>query len=84
VPHIVLFVDHAKYFHATMVTEWLTEHPRVHVEFLPAYAPNVNVMERFWKCAKEPLVKNTYYEQYKTFRAQVFRLLNHVDEYGRN
>jgi transposase len=81
VPHLVLFVDNARYFHATLVTEWLTEHPRVHLEFLPTYAPNLNLIERFWKFAKEHLVKNTYYEKYKTFRAHVFRFLNHIDEY---
>jgi transposase len=80
-PKIVLFVDNAKYFKATLVEEWLTTHPRLQVEPLPAYAPNLNLIERFWKFAKEILVKNTYYEKYKTFRAHVFRFLNHVDDY---
>jgi len=30
---------------------------------------------------KDKLVKNTYYEKYKTFRAKTFQLLNHVDKY---
>jgi transposase len=81
VPKVVLFVDNAKYFHATLVTAWRDEHPQIQVEFLPAYAPNLNLIERFWKFAKEKLVKNTYYEHYKTFRAHVFRLLNHADDY---
>lgn len=80
-PKIVVFVDNAKYFKANLVEEWLTEHPRLHLEPLPAYAPNLNLIERFWKFAKEQLVKNTYYEKYKTFRAHVFRFLNHVDVY---
>lgn len=81
VPKIVLFVDNAKYFKATLVHEWLAEHPRLQLEALPTYAPNLNLIERFWKFAKEKLVKNTYYEKYTTFRAHVFRFLNHVDEY---
>ena len=81
VPKIVLFVDNAKYFKAKLVREWLEEHPRLQLEALPTYAPNLNLIERFWKFAKEKLVKNTYYEQYKTFRAHVFRFLNHVDRY---
>jgi transposase len=80
-PYILMFADHATYFKAEVVTEWLEAHPQVHLEFLPAYAPNLNVIERFWKFAKEHLVKNTYYEKYKTFRAHVFRFLNHVDQY---
>lgn len=81
VPKIVLFVDNAKYFKAALVREWLKEHPRLQLEALPAYAPNLNLIERFWKFAKEKLVKNAYYAQYKTFRAHVFRFLNHVDDY---
>jgi transposase len=80
-PSIVMFSDNAKYFKATLVNEWLDAHPQVHLNALPTYAPNLNLIERFWKFAKEHLVKNTYYEQYKTFRAYVFRFLNHVDEY---
>ncbi len=51
------------------------------MEFLPSYSPNLNLIERFWRFVKERLVKNTYYERYKTFRATVFRFLNHVDRY---
>jgi transposase len=81
VPPIVLFVDHANYFKATLVEEGLQQHPRLQVKPLPSYAPNVNLIERFWKFAKDKLVKNTYYEKYTTFRAHVFRFLNHVDGY---
>jgi transposase len=81
VPHLVLFVDNAKYFKATLVEEWLQAHARLQVESLPSYAPNLNLIERFWTLVKEQLVKNTYYEKYKTFRAHVFRFLNHVDDY---
>jgi len=51
------------------------------LHFLPSYAPNLNLIERFWRFVKERLVKNTYYKKYKTFRATVFRFLNHVDQY---
>ena len=80
-PAMVLFADNASYFKARLVTTWLEAHPQVHLESLPPYAPNLNLIERFWKFAKEHLVKNTYYEKYKTFRAHVFRFLNHVDKY---
>ena len=80
-PKIVLILDNAKYFKARIVNKWLKKHPRLHIEFLPAYAPNLNLIERFWRLAKDKLVKNTYYPQYKTFRAHVFRFLNHVDQH---
>lgn len=79
-PHIILYLDNAKYFKAKIVREWLEDNPKFQIEFLPPYAPNLNLIERFWRFVKEKLVKNTYYEKYKTFRAQVFRFLNHVDK----
>jgi hypothetical protein len=80
-PSIYLQLDNAKYFKAEIVSQWLENHPKLKVEFLPAYAPNLNLIERFWRFAKEKLVKNKYYEKYKTFRAKVFQFLNHVDEH---
>ena len=80
-PVFRLRIDNAKYFKAEIVSQWLEDHPKLQIEFLPAYAPNLNLIERFWRFVKDKLVKNTYYEKYKTFRAKAFQLLNHVDEY---
>ena len=80
-PEVIMFSDNAKYFYSEQVRDWLDAHPRLWLLPLPPYAPNLNLIERFWKFAKEHLVKNTYYEHYKTFRAEVFRLLNHVDQH---
>jgi len=77
----VLILDNASYFKAKIVTEWLENHPKLKLEFLPPYAPNLNLIERFWRFVKEHLVKNRYYEKYKTFRAKVFQFLNHIDKY---
>jgi transposase len=79
---IILFLDNAKYFKAEIVTRWLEEHPKLQVKFLLPYAPNLNLIERFWRFVKDHLVKNTYYEKYKTFRAKVFQFLNHVDQHA--
>lgn len=81
-PKIVLTRDNAAYFNAKIVTQWLKEHPVLHIEPLPPYAPNLNLIERFWRFAKEKLVRNTYYKKYMTFRAKVFQFLNHVDKYA--
>ena len=78
---IYLILDNAKYFHARKVTEFLKENPKLEIEFLPPYAPNLNLIERLWGFAKKKLVKNKYYKEYKTFRAKVFRFLNNIGEY---
>jgi transposase len=80
-PAIILFLDNAKYFKAKIVTEWLDSNPKIQIKFLPTYSPNLNLIERFWRLAKGKLVKNRYYEKYKTFRAKAFQFLNNVHEY---
>lgn len=80
-PRIYLILDNARYFHANKVSEWLKENPKLKIEFLPSYAPNLNLIERLWGFAKKVLVKNKYYKEYKTFRAKVFQFLNNIDEY---
>jgi hypothetical protein len=81
-PEMIMFSDNAKYFYASTVREWLEAHPTIWLLPLPTYAPNLNLIERLWKFVKEHLVTNIYYEQYKTFRAQVFRFLNHLDNHA--
>jgi transposase len=78
---VVLILDNAPYFRARAVRSWLAEHPKLICWFLPTYSPNLNLIERFWRLAKEHLVNSIYYKHYKTFRCNVFRFLNHVDEY---
>lgn len=80
-PAIVLILDNAKYFKAKIVVKWLEEHPKLKLKFLPPYAPNLNLIERFWRFVKEHLVKNTYYKKYKEFRAKVYQFLNHIDQH---
>lgn len=54
---------------------------RLKLQFLPSYAPNLNLIERFYRFVKKHFAKNTCYKKYKTFRAKVFRFLNHVNDY---
>lgn len=78
---IYIPVDNAKYFHARKVREWLKDNPKIKLWFLPAYAPNLNLIERFWRFAKKNLVRGKYYKEYKTFRAKVFQFLNNTTGY---
>ena len=75
-------MDNARYFHAKIVSEWLEKNPILHIEFLPPYAPNLNLIEQLWGFTKQKLVKNKYYKEYKTFRAKVFQFLNNISKYA--
>jgi hypothetical protein len=70
-----------EYFQSGKVSKWLDEHKKINLVFLPSYAPNLNLIERFWRFTKKMLVKDKYYKEYKMFRAKAFQFLNHVDDY---
>ncbi|MDM8556351.1 transposase [Desulfococcaceae bacterium HSG7] len=78
---IYIILDNARYFHAAKVRECLKKNKKSECIFLPPYAPNLNLIERFWKFAENKLVKRKYYKHYKVFRAKVFQFSNHIDFY---
>lgn len=80
-PRIDLILDNARYFHAKRVSEWLEKNLKLQIEFLPPYAPNLNLIERLWGFTKKKLVNNKYYKEYKTFRSKVFGFLNNIEKY---
>src|SRR5262249_42292417 len=45
----ILYVDGARYYKSPVVKEWLKRHPEFHLSRIPAYSPNVNLIERMWK-----------------------------------
>ena len=78
---IILILDNASYFKAEIVREWLKDNEKLELIFLPAYSPNLNLIERLWRFVKSKIVKNAYYKKYITFRAKTFQLLNSISEY---
>ena len=76
----ILYLDNARYYHAEVVKEWLARHPEFHLEFLPAYSPNLNLIERLWKLLR----KKAFTCWHKTFEAMqeaVSKVLDHLEEY---
>ena len=46
--NIVMILDNAKIHHANLLTSFLQENSRLHLEFLPPYSPNLNIIEELW------------------------------------
>jgi transposase len=54
-----LVLDNASIHHAKLVQEWLEEHPRVHLLFLPAYSGHrYNPIEKVWWHLKQQVAAN--------------------------
>jgi transposase len=80
VERFVLYVDGARYFGGPVVQEWLRRHPEFEFEPLPAYSPNLNLIERLWKFLR----KTALCQWFKTFEAMqeaVSGVLDHLSDY---
>lgn len=67
--HIIL--DNARYYRSRMVKEFLEKNPRIQLVFLPAYSPNLNIIERLWLVLKKEIIFNKFYEKFKDFKENI-------------
>ena len=73
-------LDNASYHHAAPVTRAAAA-LRIQLLYLPAYSPNLNLIERFWKFRKRKVARNRYYETFAEFRRAVQKVLNNIAAY---
>ena len=67
--HIIL--DNARYYRSKIVRDFLEDNPRIIFKFLPAYSPNLNIIERLWLVMKKEVVYNKFYEKFGDFKSHV-------------
>lgn len=77
---VILILDNAKYQHATIVKEKANE-MNIHLEYLPSYSPNLNLIERLWKLMKKIIVRNQYIEKFSGFISKVKNFLSNYKKY---
>lgn len=67
---ITVFLDNARYQKCALVT---TLAASLHIElcFLPAYSPNLNLIERLWKFVKKECLYSKYYADFATFKSAI-------------
>jgi transposase len=60
---IVVMLDNARYHHAKILRDFLRKNRKVlRLEFLPAYSPELNPIERVWKLTRRICTHNVYFE----------------------
>ena len=62
-------MDNARYQYNAQVQE-LAKSLNI-VLYLPAYSPNLNLIERVWKLEKSKCLRNRYYEDFESFRGSI-------------
>jgi len=80
---IRVVLDNARYNHSKELKAWLAcDDCRVELIHLPAYAPNLNLIERFWWLFKKSAIYNKYFPTFADFRAAVEEFFARLDEYN--
>lgn len=67
---ITLVLDNARYQHCALVMD-LAKSLNIHLEFLPSYSPNLNLIERLWKFIKRQVLYGRHYATFLDFRAAI-------------
>jgi len=75
---ISLFLDHAAYQRCALVRETAA---RLGLElcFLPAYSPNLNLIERLWKFVHKQCLYSQYHADFAAFKTAISTCLNQTD-----
>jgi transposase len=79
---IYVICANAPYYRAKAVTEYL-QTSRIKLVFLPAYAPNLNLIERLWKFFKKNILYNRYFETFAEFKAACEEFFANPGKYRR-
>jgi transposase len=77
----ILYLDNARYYSKPVVKEWLAAHRQFRLVFLPAYSPNLNLIERLWKFLRKRAL-NRWHETFEAMQGAVADVLDHLDRYG--
>ena len=76
----ILYLDNARYYSKPVVKEWLAAHREFRLVPLPAYSPNLNLIERLWKFLRKTAL-NRWHKTFEEMQAAVAGVLDHLDRY---
>lgn len=83
--HFWIYLDNARYHHAVVLREWIAAVKQQHgvvidLKYLPAYSPNLNLIERLWKfLRKEALQK--WHPTFEAMQQAVGKVLDNLGRY---
>lgn len=77
---IHIICDNARYYRAQLVKDYLAS-SKIELIFLPPYAPNLNLIERFWKFFKKTVLYGRYYETFAEFKTACDAFFTDLDRH---
>jgi transposase len=76
----LLYLDKARYYSKPCVKEGLAAHREFRLVPLPAYSPNLNLIERLWKFLRKKAL-NRWHKSFEEMQGAVAEVLDHLSEY---
>ena len=70
-----VILDQARYHRCEEVRQWVKQHPRIKLHYLPPYSPNLNAIEQVWKIMHEYTTNNQYYASFRQFSEKITEFL---------
>ncbi|MFT4154339.1 MAG: IS630 family transposase [Parafilimonas sp.] len=75
---IYLVLDNARYNHAAEVKAAAIK-LNIELVYLPAYCPNLNLIERLWKYTKKEIIKNKFYQYFEEFQSAIEQFFSNLE-----
>lgn len=76
----LLYLDNARYYSKPCVKEWLANHREFRLVPLPAYSPNLNLIERLWKFLRKKAL-NRWHKTFEEMQTAVAEVLDRLGDY---
>ena len=78
--HVYLFLDNCSIHHTQGVRQYMDEHrDRLTVIWNATYAPNLNLIERFWGHLKRSAIHNYYFETVENLERAILRAVGRLN-----
>jgi transposase len=80
-----IYLDNARYQHATLLKEWIAQTKRdtgvtFDLRHLPAYSPNLNLIERLWKFLRKEALQR-WHPTFEAMQQAVAEVLDNLPRY---
>jgi len=77
---VIVILDNARYHYSEEVKDVIEKSPRLRLVYLPAYSPELNLIERLWHFFKKNVLYNQYYENLAEFRKASITFFRNIDK----
>lgn len=83
--HFRIYLDNARYQHAKVLKAWVEQTKAdkgvtFDLKYLPAYSPNLNLIERLWKFMRKEALQ-TWHESFEKMQQAVAKVMDNLSDY---